>query len=236
VRELIKKLPIDIAFVAALALVFGPFLVTVARATSAPLSLEQLILDADAIFVGKATPVEKFRGHQPTLGGLPARLTRFEILEAFKGKPQTVKYFFVKQFPVHSTPVDLGETVLWYMKDGSADKLFSSPIGGSSGDFRRVSDESDSTQFLVMNYDENKGLWSNRDDGKLWNTTTFKRNIAQEYLDTYLPKHYSSLAGDPKKLGQRESEILNIGELPCRSRAIPIELLLAATHARLAAK
>lgn len=193
------------------------------------LSLHQLIRDADFVFVGKATPLH----NHTTLGGgaLPARVTQFLIHTSLKGGLREGSQLFVKQFPPHSAPTQPDEIVLWYLKrEPNVNEAFASPVGKYSGDFRVVLSEPTKGVLMVQNRVENRGLWSNLPDGRLWNDT-FKRSIAKEYLKNYLTKAYPTLAQDPEAFDRRLYDILAFGDAPCKPRPLPLELLLAATHA-----
>lgn len=204
-------------------------------------SLERLIADADLAFVGVAQQTLKV---ERSVGKLPAHVTSFLLKVVLKDGPKNKVHpgqeITVRQFAHHRIATADAETVLWYLKaKGSLQNSFSSPVGRFAGDFRRVevkaSDEAVST-LMVQNQLGNRGLWSNQEGGKLWNNTTFKRSVAEDYLDKYLQEEFPTLkASDPKGFEDRVKRILDVGEYPCKPKPIPLELLLAATHARLSA-
>jgi len=188
------------------------------------LSIEQLTTKASAIFVAEVIEMKELPGK-----GLPVRQTTFRIKTSLLPEPKEGDKFSVKEFSPQATSVEAGELVLWYLGEKS-DRDFRRPLGDDIGDFRRVSDPDD-PDLLVKNFSENRGLWSNQ--AKLWNDTTFRRKKAGEYLSSYLQANYQELAKDSTALKHRVERTLALGDEPCQPRALPLEFVLAATHARL---
>lgn len=198
------------------------------------LSLDRLATESDFAFVGKS--IETVDGESAE-GALPVRVTVFKIEIPIKGKLKVGETISVKQFAGHSISTDDGEFVLWFLKaKDKVENSLASPVGRSSGDFRRVevaSDENVST-FMVQNQVGNRGLWGNQDGDKLWNSTTFKREVADAFLEKLLSKKFPGLkSSDPRTFEYKKKMILDVGEYPCKPKPIPIEFVLAATHARL---
>jgi hypothetical protein len=192
------------------------------------LSIEQMALDADTVFSGTAIVSSTHAIHQ--VNGLPARVTGFAVREALKGDAKSGETFHVTQFLPHSAPTENGESVLWYLKREAPDSSFSTLLGYSA-DFRVVYRGIDKGVTMVQNQVSNRGLWGNEKGDRLWNHTTLRRSVAEEYLSDYLKRTYPAFAKDERALTRRIKEILDFGEAPCQARAVPLELLLSATYA-----
>jgi hypothetical protein len=193
-----------------------------------------LIQSSDAIFVGVAKPIVSVNGKKPSREGLPVRLTEFVVHESLKGGFRPGERIQISQFESHSTPLQNGDLVLWYLKGLPNNKDgFVNPVGYFSGDFRRVSGGYGTEGVLLRNAVSNRGLWSNESDGALWNQTTFKKELAEKYLRARLLKHHPEFGDHPDALNARIDEALSFGDLPCKVQSLPLDFLLAATAARL---
>ncbi len=193
-----------------------------------PKSLDDLILGSDRIVYGTIhTKTDLSATQSPT--GLPTRRIRIAVMEALKLPPAEAKELLLDYVLTDAPAVLEGESVLWYL-DRTTNGL-AAFFGEESGDFRRVSRDEDSPLFL--NGAENKGLWGNIPKAKLWNGSTFNRQTAHDFLTDYFRRTDPVLFANTEALKDRKNEILEVGDEPCRPRAIPLETLLAATHARL---
>jgi|SRR3989344_1526095 len=182
------------------------------------ITLEQMILESDAIFVGEVVTTNQVR----QIEELPARVSAFRVIEPLKGvkKGEVVE---VKQFYPQSVPVEVGQTVLWYVEGDVRANKFSAPLHRWVAVFQIIDNDSEPGRSLVMNQLSNGTLWSRAPDGKLWNNSTFPRDVAAEYLKQYL-------SSDDPKLIER---YLAAGDRPNVNGWLRMEFLLAATHARL---
>jgi hypothetical protein len=180
-------------------------------------SLRDLVTNADIIFVGRVKESKELDGKEGAFGIFPTKETVFEVTLALKGELEEKKDFTTKEFAPLATFFNQGDRLMLFLPQAS-DAGFRSP--GSSGYFRLIPRASHSGRMLAQNLVNNRGLWNS----KLWSPEEFPQEIAQKILtDKYhLPK-------------EAVEEILAIGDRPCQAKAIPLELLLAATQARLTA-
>lgn len=179
--------------------------------------LDLLISNASVIFYGRAQKIED--GPQidpPHLAGRGKKIT-FEILEGFKGDLKQGSQFVVNTPPEIPTGAYENEEVLWYLPQKSS-YGFQLPINILLGDFRVVERESGKT---VFNGAANQGLWN--ENVTLWNSSN-EKDLARQYLLNH------QLAAD------YVDRILSIGEFKCCSEKLPLDLILAATHAKIASK
>ncbi len=199
------------------------------------LSLDQLTTHADAIFLGRVTDIETRKGKAGTFGVFPARVTSFEVLESLKDTPKKGDIYDVTEFVPLVSPLKKGEIVLWYLTAAS-ETGFKSPVGELSGDFRSRAPNSDTRNFelsrlWVQNLNDNRGLWSNQE--RLWNDALFPKTVAADYLANYLKGREPHLSKYPEKLREKVDALLAYGDERCQPRPVPMELLLAASRARL---
>ena len=190
------------------------------------ITLEQLIVEADAIFVGQVIATDVYR----QIDGLPARISELRVVEPFKGV-KNGEVVAVKQFQPASIPVEVGETVLWYIKGDVHREVFSQPIHRWGADFRSP-EFPVLSRLLMMNQLRNRNLWSQTSNTKLWNNSTFPRDVAAQYLRELLSVHDPTL----KKNGWLDTyveELLSPGDKPNVEGWLRLEFLMAATYARL---
>ena len=179
--------------------------------------LDLLISNASVIFYGRAQKIED--GPQidpPHLAGRGKKIT-FEILEGFKGDLKQGSQFVVNTPPEIPTSVYENKEVVWYLPQKSS-YGFQLPINILLGDFTVVESERGRT---VFNGSANRGLWN--ENGNLWNSSN-EKDLARQYLLNH------QLAAD------YVDRTLGMGEINCCPERISLDLLLAATHAKIASK
>jgi hypothetical protein len=197
----------------------------------AALSLDELITTAHSVIVGTVSTIQESVGRQGAWSLFPSRVTKIEVFESFKYAPPRGAVYELKEFAPEASPLEKGELVLLYLSRPS-EAEFVTAIGELSGDFRRAPGDTSSDHLVgtpMRNLIGNRNLWDN--SKPLWNQTTFKRHVAAEYLSDYFLRSHDRLG--PDEVSKLKEEILRIGDMPFHEGPIPLELLLAATHARL---
>jgi hypothetical protein len=187
--------------------------------TLTPVSLEELVAEADTIFIGRVLFGKQLPASEGASRVLPTRVTTFHVVQSLKGEAEAESEFQLKEFAPVSTYFKSGALVMLFLPPKSK-AGFQSP--GLSGYFRVTESESNSNVLVAQNLSENRGLWSNKD--RLWGER-FPKKIAQQSLSEKY--QYSR---------HKIQEVLAFGDLPCKPRPIPLELLVAATRAGLSVR
>lgn len=198
-------------------------------------SLERMIDEAEYIFVANVADVRP-GFHKKLIENekvpVPVRLIRFELEKfelgklklgkfhsdkryVFKGPSLTDKHFKITQDDQAAVAVEEQKTLLLYL-DKPTKSEYRYPVGDLSGYFKVETDQKDTRYRVAINLVGNRGLWSNEPNTKLW-SQSIRRPLAEEFVR----------ANDIP-----ESRLL-LGDERCQPRAVPLELLLAATYAKL---
>ena len=191
------------------------------------IDLAQLIDESDSIFVGKVVSNKDY----VKIDGLPARVTRLRVLEALKGVRQG-EIVAAKELYIVSVPVEVGETVLWYVKGDIRKSGFSRPLHRWVADFRRMSIPARGGPLFINQLD-NGTLWSGEPGASLWDETGFSRAVAALYIKKYFMVHKLTPSSQEAQASYIE-QLLAIGDRPNVEGPLHLEFLLAATYARLA--
>jgi hypothetical protein len=223
-----------------------------------PLSLEFLSSKADVVLLARTIGVQEKGGREAILGVFPVRTTRFQVIASVKPlsekdptKPAYAKdaFFELDEFAKDEPrPQDSSILLLYLTKKSEVG--FRSPLGEFAGEFRRAPGPPADGRLMVQNLVSNRALWGNQPGQTLWGPTTFPREVAESYLTAYLRERNGSSRADSVRTGtagfigkvskrpndhDQVEDILKFGDEPCQPRPVPAELLLAATHAWLAA-
>ncbi|MBI1974138.1 hypothetical protein HYS54_04965 [Candidatus Micrarchaeota archaeon] len=187
-------------------------------------SLEELISKAYYIFVGYARNVYHAMVLQsPDETSVQVRTVTFTLKHVLKGEGLAENTETIKQFAAVTPVIKKDERLLLYLLKPTENKRFQHTVGGYAGHFFILPDPANSGYDVAVNLYNNRGLWSNK--GPLWSDDVFPRAAAAEYLAQ--PHLRLSV--------ERQRQILERGNQPCRPVPVPLELLLAATHANLSA-
>jgi len=217
------------------------------------LSLEYLVANSSGVFVGHARHTKTLTDQDRIGGLLPTQQIRFKVIECLAiakvagctqpevGNTQQE----VKLSLLDNPRVSKDERVLWFVRT-SAGAAMEGPFSRAA-DFRVVSEPTppDAARHelsetgptpatLVMNFEGNKGLWS--ESKPLWDAKSFPRDRAAAYLTTYLRKRLEPSDTTPKGIEAIVEQILSIGDKGYRAQPVPLELILAASSARLATR
>lgn len=185
-------------------------------------SLDDLITAAKYVFVGETRQVHySMEREGPDESPLRVRTVTFTLRNVLKGDVIPNADFTVKQFAPLTPDVKQNAQVLWFL-DEPTTKGFLHTVGARAGYFQVRPDPSDRRYLVATNLNSNRALWSN--ELPLWRDDLFPENKAAEYL---------SKVHRPSIPPERREAILERGRRGCRPVPFELELLLAATYARL---
>ena len=224
-----RRLALAGAVVTVLHLVY-PTCVAVAEV---PMALDHIITGSSGggIFVGRVIGSEEHTSDKLVLGVFPSRVTTFEVLESLtptirKGTNHSVKEFMG---PGAAPKLKENAVVLWFVTKPS-EAGFATPC--ANGDFREPEElEREGGHRRLVKNQAGGHLWG---PGPLWNSKTFPREAATAFLLKYLRERHPLLGGPVSEPAQQKEEILSVGDHGHKSSEVtPLDLLLAATYARL---
>jgi hypothetical protein len=178
------------------------------------LTLRELVQNADRIVQGVVLSTEitnQTIAQGAATSPLAVREVRLRLSQVLKGEGlQPGGELVVRQMAEASSPLRVGQEVLWYLSPNSSLGL-TQPLGVYSGDFR-LTDGPSGKQ--ATNLRGNEGLWLN----SLWTgTDSFNRTAVIE------------TARQLKFPSNRIRALENVGAADDSPRSVPLELLLAAT-------
>jgi len=190
-----------------------------ATTQSPGMSLDRLVSGAEIILVGevvgsrlKSTTVPDGNDRVD----IPTKEIVFRVIENLKGKLRNGDPLVVTMYEPASVRVGNGEKVLWYLSPKSV-YGFQAPLQLRSGYF--LIKPGGELGQLTSNLDYNQGLWSESEP--LWSSLNEKELARQNLLNRQIPK-------------DSVDRMLSTGDGACCPELLPLDLLLAATHAKVA--
>jgi hypothetical protein len=177
-----------------------------------PETLANLIAAADRIVQGK---VEKVEDKTVTLTekgqsapGLVREVT-LKVERAMKGNVTDGQTLVIRMEPSLSSPLEPGETVVWYLSPDSELGL-TQPVGVHSGDFRINMED---PEKKAINLKHNAGLW----EGQLWDEGFESARVQSEAATT--------LKLPPSRRGQ----LAKVGSETPATTGVPLDFLVSTT-------
>jgi hypothetical protein len=175
-------------------------------------SLQELIKDADRIVHGT---VEKVEDKTVTLteggqsGPVSVREVTIKVERAMKGNVTDGQSLVVRMDPTLSSPLQQGETIVWYLSADSPLGL-TQPVGVFSGDFRV---DMKDPERKAINLKQNAGLW----EGQLWDEGFESARVQQEAATTL------------KLPASRRGQLAKVGSETPAITGVPLDFLVSTT-------
>lgn len=189
----------------------GPKRLGPMRLSTTPVPLQQLVQNADRIFLGEVTDVDVKPTDLPGVKGkTDVRTVTFKIEEVVKGESDKLKkggIYQVRQLAFASSPVKKGDKLLWYLAPADKTIGLTQPVGVHSGHFL-VNDKTKQ----AMNLHGNKDL------------------IKVERLRQDLPEVLKSLDKDRGEQIKGVLSTWNANTFTRPGTEVPLDLLIARTR------